>query len=114
MATKILHGLILTSLLCAAASAQDWSRYVPKKQRSVIIKRSVKGTGMGLAMTGQGAIAYWVTDQLARAMVSEAIDRERLSNEEAEAKYKQLRPEGRYSFGIDVRRIGGSRLGGHQ
>jgi hypothetical protein len=107
---SLLCGILLT--VTASVQAQEWSRYVPEKQRKEIFKKSIKSTGVGLAMTGQAAGVIWVTEPMARVLVSQAIDRERLTNEEAEARFRQLRPEDSYLFLINALRVGVSPLGG--
>jgi hypothetical protein len=101
--TKAISCLIILLATTATAFAQQWSRYIPEKQRNDIYKKSAKVTGMGAALSHRMGIAIWVTEPVARAIVSEAVDRERLTPEEAEAKYRLLRPDDTYTFLIDAR-----------
>jgi hypothetical protein len=111
MKTRALITIIAFMSLAVAAQAQEWSRYIPKNQRKDIFKKVVKAGGLGLAMTHQYVGVFWVTESFARVIISEAIDRERLTNEEAEARYKQLRPEGGFCFLIEARRTRESPFG---
>lgn len=83
------------SLNGSAALAQQWDKYIPGQQRKDVFKKHVRLASAG---TGYASVAIWITDAEARGMVSEAIDNERLTNEEAEIKYYQLRREHSCSF----------------
>lgn len=96
----------LIILLASFAQAQEWRGYVPQKQRKDIFKKCAKTGGTGLALSGQAVIAIWVTEPMARVLVSEAIDKERLTDDAAELKYKSLRPENAYCFLITAYRFG--------
>jgi hypothetical protein len=101
----ILLCLTLLNLYALAAPGQQWNRYIPEKQRKDIIKKAIKVTGMSSAFSGRTAASTWVTDQVARAIISDAVDKERLTSEEAEVRYRALRPDGQYliligSFGM--------------
>jgi hypothetical protein len=103
--------IILTILLLTSTSlAQDWSKYVPKNKRKDIVKECTKRTGLGLYLTGQGALAILITEAAARALVSQAIDSERISNKEADAKYEELRPKDVYLFLIDAGHVSGNKF----
>lgn len=107
---KLLSAISFTLILLLASPilAQDWFRYIPKKERGDVIKKSLRVSGMGALMsTSSMAVVYWVTDPVARVMVSEMIDRERLTVDEAESRYKTLRPEGSYYFMLQIRNLGG-------
>lgn len=104
---KTLPSLLLLALLTIPATAQQsaWSKYVPKNQRKEIIKKSSRTAGgIGRIMaTGLVASALWVTESLACVIVSDAIDRERLTPEEADQKYTVFRPDvSSYRFLINV------------
>lgn len=92
--------LLLVFLTTVRVEAQQWDKYIPKNKRNNIFKKSARGTGMGAAMTGQIGVSYWITEDMARVLVSETIDKERLTVEEAEARYKVLRPLDSYCFMI--------------
>ena len=112
---KISLFSIVLILLCSGFEqtfgAQKWDKYIPEKQRKDTFKKCFKATGMGAAMTGQIGITMWVTESMARVLVSQSIDKERLTNEEAEAKYNQLRNKSGYTFLIDARRVATSPFG---
>lgn len=95
---RLILCLVCIIGLAPSALAQQWSKYIPEKQRKSIFKKSIKTGGLGLAMTGQTVAAIWMTDQTARALVSEAIDRERLTPDAADLKFKALRPDNGYCF----------------
>ena len=98
-------GVFLLLLLTVPGFSQQWSKYVPKKERKDILKRSMRGTGLGAIMAGHSTGAFWVTEPMARAAVSDLIDRERLTAEAADKKYAELRPENVYCFLINTARL---------
>jgi hypothetical protein len=89
--------LILIILFFAShayGQASSWSKYIPQNQRKPILKSCLRATGgLSAFISGKGAIAIWVTEPAARLLVSEAIDRERIADDQADALYAQLRPE---------------------
>jgi hypothetical protein len=88
--------------LSAFTRAQQWGKYIPEKQRKDIIKKSFKGTGVGGIFAGKAASVFWITDPMACAVVSNFIDRERLSSDEATTRYEALRANNIYTFLIDA------------
>jgi hypothetical protein len=102
MQIKTLLSGIIILLACGSIQAQEWSKYVPEKQRNDIMKKSFKGTGFGGIFAGKMAGVIWVTDHMARVIVSKAVDRERLSPEEASIRLDTLRPGEKYTFIIDA------------
>ncbi|MEK6325479.1 MAG: hypothetical protein AABN33_27885 [Acidobacteriota bacterium] len=98
-------SLLILALLTASTAAQQptWSKYIPKNQRNGIIKKTVRVTGLGASMTGHGtSIAIWATEPTARALVSEIVERERLTPEEADRHLADLRVQNYYCFLINV------------
>ena len=87
------------------ALAQQWDKYVPKNKRKEAVKDCAKATGMGMVFSGQAALTLWISEPAARVLVSQAIDKERITNQEADEKYLELRPQGVYLFLLDARRI---------
>jgi hypothetical protein len=85
--------IILVFSSTALGQEDPWSKYIPQKQRKSLIKNYLRTTGIGGVISQKAAIAIWVTDEAARILVSQAIDRERLTNEQADALFSQLRPE---------------------
>jgi hypothetical protein len=102
---KAVCCIALLVIFSLPAHAQQWDKYTPKNKRKDVFKKTARGTGMGAAMTGQAGAAYWITEDLARVLVSETIDKERLTNEEAEARYKILRPLDSYCFMVLAIRV---------
>jgi hypothetical protein len=98
--------IIALLILGISAQAQTWKRYIPKNQRVKAVKPGVKVSGFGLSSTGQTAMCFWITDPVAAAFVSETIDKERLSDQEADERFNALRPGDKYLFLIDVSRLG--------
>ena len=94
--------LLSLSILTIVARAQEkqWDKYIPEKQRRGLIKKSSRGSGMGALMAGQNALATWITEPIARVYVSEKIDKERISNDEAQKFYQSLRSQNYYIFAI--------------
>ncbi len=107
MSRKSFTSLVVVWIAFTSVSAQEWGRYVPEKGRKATVKQAVRLSGMGAAVSsGQQAYVLWVSDPVARAMVSNMVDRERLSEEEAETRYKSLRPDDGYIILIFTKFIG--------
>jgi hypothetical protein len=89
----ILSLLLLVSFGGArpGRAADKWDKYVPEKERKAIMKPLVKSAGLGgiKLIGGMSVIATWQTEPDARAIVSNYIDKDRLTADEAEAKYKR-------------------------
>lgn len=75
-----------------------WNRYVPKKERKDTVRRAVSAAGMGAMMSGRITAAVWLTEKVARVLVSEDIDAERLDATEAEKRYQRLRVPDKYAI----------------
>jgi hypothetical protein len=71
----------------------SWSKYIPEKQRKTIINSCLRNTGLKGVLYDKSATAIWVTEQAARVLVSQAIDKERLTREQADALFAQFRPK---------------------
>jgi hypothetical protein len=97
----------------AAAPSGTWSRYVPKKSRKDTFKETSKAAGFGALMSGRITAAIWLTDKTARAIVSDAIDEERIDAAEAERRYQSLRVPDKYALLIYVDALKGGGLGGY-
>ena len=98
---QIILAAILCSITFAAnpVSQNEWPRYVPPKQQKEILKKAVRSSSTGNMLLKTSFVSvYWVTESVARAFVSATIDKERITNDEADAKFNQLRKEGSYSF----------------
>ena len=95
----LLVCLMLVVLATVPIKAQDWSRYVPEKSRSEIIKRAKRDSGFGRMMaTNLRVTAYWLTEPLASVLVSSAVDKERLSENEANERRQKYRSAEQYVF----------------
>jgi hypothetical protein len=94
-------------LMCVIGQAQQWDKYIPEKQRKGAMRRAIKFPGVGASL-GSGTISYtiWITEEVARSVVSRMIDRERITPEEAEERYKAMRLEGMHVFGIATKSVG--------
>jgi hypothetical protein len=108
---KVLRSITVICFLASVLNAQQWTDYLKDKNKREYLKHSMRiaGTGSVLA-TNTGSHVLWVTDTIARALVASKIERERISEDEAQAFFKTLRPDGRYTFIIFTRHtgIGGS------
>jgi hypothetical protein len=80
-------------------AVQQWSKYIPEKDRKQIRKKTTKAVSS--AFSNGTAIVTWVTDETAQVLVSTMIDRERLSNSEADKRYAAMRT-GQYTFFVRV------------
>ncbi|MGA9768744.1 MAG: hypothetical protein WBV94_06880 [Blastocatellia bacterium] len=99
MKVKAILSLIAIFIACVPIKAQEWGKYVPEKQRKDIFKKSLRSSGVGAAMgSGHLMLGVWLTDPMARVIISNSIDRERLTNEEAEKRFQSLRVENEYTF----------------
>lgn len=99
--------LILTVLVFALsvaarpATQNEWPKYVPPKQQKEILKKAARTTGVGgILVKSSIAGIYWVTEAVARALVSQMVDKERLTNDEADARYRALRKDGVYTIAV--------------
>jgi hypothetical protein len=88
-----LISFILFFASTALGQEISWSKYIPEKQRKPIISECLRNTGLKGVLYDKSATALWVTDQAARVLVSQAIDRERLTKEQADALFAQFRPK---------------------
>lgn len=98
----------------AAEKSGTWARYVPKNKRKDTVKRAVSAAGMGAMMSGRITAAIWMTDEVARTLVSEDIDAERLDPTAAETRYQRLRVPDKYAILVYADAIkGGGAFGGY-
>lgn len=99
---KTLTIMIMMLALAAPAGAQtpQWPFYTKDYRQA--FKGSFKAGGVASAAWFGTLMAesMWITDRAARALTSMKIDQERLSNEEADAYYHSLRPDGKYVVAI--------------
>ena len=106
MLRRRLAALVLLIItLNVTSNAQEWNRYIPtkKNERTKVIQKTTKSDSVK-KLIGPGIIATvtWVTEPTARAMVSDKVDEERLSQVEAEREYSKMRPDDLYYFYIRI------------
>ena len=90
--------------LRSSASAQEWKRYIPEAQRKEIYKKATANTGMGAKFISKvNARVLWVTDEVARALVSDMLDRKLVSLKEADWEFCDLRPDNQFLFYLFIR-----------
>jgi hypothetical protein len=100
--------LMLAFHLCAfgqAAQSEKWKKYLPVKNNpfiKMLNDSSESGRSKGQRTGGMIVRAVWITDLVAREKVSRLIDRERISNDEAEQRFKESRSETEYQFTLRV------------
>lgn len=101
-----------TSLVSISAPQNEWPKYVAPKQQKEILKKAARSTGVGgLLIKSSIAGIYWVTESAARALVSQMIDKERLTNEESDARYAELRKDGVYTIAVYSSSLGFGGIG---
>jgi hypothetical protein len=97
--------LCLLMLLCGTiAQGQEWNRYVESKDRKDILKKASRKSGIGAMMAANAtARVIWVTDPVARALVSQMIDAG-LSKSAANGEYLDLREQRYHLFILVIQR----------
>ena len=86
------------------AAAVAWKRYVPATERKAVLSKATRGTGLSKKFISKvNARVLWVTDEVARALVSDMLDRKQVSESEADWEYFQLRPEKHYLFVLFIK-----------
>lgn len=88
-----------SSAVPASPPAQAaWQLYMPEKERKPVWKRAYRrGTMKMNFAAGTFVDVVWVTKDVARAVVSEQVDQERLSPAEAERQFAGLRDRDHYA-----------------
>jgi hypothetical protein len=95
----MLTGLALLSGFALSARAQEWKRYIPEGQRKEVYKKATVNTGLSAKFLSKvNARVLWVTDEVARAIVSDMLDKKYVSLKEADWEYFDLRPDNQYLF----------------
>jgi hypothetical protein len=99
---KRLVALFVLSLLASAVPAQEkqWDKYIPnlKKERERIQNKSLQSSTVNSPLGGTLIRARWLTEDYIRAEVSQKIDDERLTAEEASAEFKKQRETREHTF----------------
>lgn len=80
-------------------SPSTWKRYIPAAERKAVFGKATRSTGLGAKFISKvNARVLWVTDEVARAVVSDMLDRKVISENEADWEYFELRPEKHFLF----------------
>ena len=96
--------LVVATTTAAAARQPQWKRYVPADERKAVLGKATRSTGLSKKFISKlSARVLWVTDEVARALVSDMIDRKQVSETEADWEYFQLRPEKHYLFVLFIK-----------
>jgi hypothetical protein len=93
-------------LLCLAASAQaqEWKRYIAEKDRKAIYQKATAKTGLSAKfISKKNAQVLWVTDEVARAVVSDMLDKKYIGVKDADNEYFDLRPFSHYLFYLFIK-----------
>lgn len=113
--TVLVFLMALLTLPCAGAVGRDsaetrvqtkataWLWYMPQSERKAAIKRTYRRSVVKKNFAeGIGLDTIWVTRDVARAVVSRMVDEERLTVEDADARFAALRPSDRYLVHVRV------------
>lgn len=93
--------VVFASFALAAPQPQQWPKYIAPKQQKEILKKAMRGTGIGgILIKSASAGIYWVTEPVARALVSQMIDKERLTDSEADERFATLRRDDVYTIAV--------------
>jgi hypothetical protein len=96
--------LVLLIGLASSASAQEWKRYIPEAQRKEVYKKATVNTGMSAKFISKvNARVLWVTDEVARAIVSDMLDKKYVGLKEADWEYFDLRPDNQFLFYLFIK-----------
>jgi hypothetical protein len=100
----IFASLALLMGFAASASAEEWKRYIPEAQRKEVYKKATVNTGMSAKFISKvNARVLWVTDEVARAIVSDMLDKKYVSLKEADWEYFDLRPDNHFLFYLFIK-----------
>jgi hypothetical protein len=100
----IIAGFLLLVFFTTATSAQDWKRYIPEAQRKEVYKKASPGTGLTAKFISKvNARVLWVTDEVARAIVSDMLDKKYISAKDADSEYFDIRPFNHYLFYLFIK-----------
>src|SRR4051812_47264823 len=95
---------ILFVFFAATTPAQDWKRYVAEKDRKAIFEKATARTGLTAKFINKkSAQVLWVTDEVARAVVSDMLDKKYISGQDADTEYFDIRPFNQYLFYLFVK-----------
>jgi hypothetical protein len=110
----VLVLVLLTTATPAARATPGWSLYVLEKGRKGILKKARRREVTADGLIGGTIIdTIWITRDVARALVSQKIDDERISTEEADRYFALLRPGNCYHVHVRYSTLaGGPELNG--
>jgi hypothetical protein len=80
-----------------APETPTWPRYLPEK-----VRRKIFDKARTYSRASPEVTAYWITDKVAQAFVSSALERGRLADAEADRAYELLWRRDRYLFAIPL------------
>lgn len=97
-------GFLLLVFFATPTSAQEWKRYIPEAQRKEVYKKASLNTGLTAKfMSKVNARVLWVTDEVARAMVSDMLDKKLVSAKDADSEYFDIRPFNHFLFYLFIK-----------
>ncbi|MBI3653304.1 MAG: hypothetical protein HY231_19925 [Acidobacteria bacterium] len=100
----IIAAVALVVLLASNAAAQQWKRYIPEAQRKEVYKKATVNTGLSAKFISKvNARVLWVTDEVARAIVSDMLDKKYVSATDADSEYFDLRPFSHFLFYLFIK-----------
>jgi hypothetical protein len=95
----VFAGLVLLTGFAAPTEAQEWKRYIAEAQRKEVYKKATANTGLKSKFISKvNARVLWVTDEVARAIVSDMLDKKAVGLKEADWEYFDLRPDNHFLF----------------
>jgi hypothetical protein len=100
----IVAGFVLLMVFTTTASAQDWKRYIPEAQRREVFKKATLNTGLTAKFISKvNARVLWVTDEVARAIVSDMLDKKYIRAQDADSEYFDIRPFNHFLFYLFIK-----------
>jgi hypothetical protein len=104
MLKSFFSACLILLLLAAGAQAQEWKRYIAENDRKAIYQKATAKTGLTAKfISKKTAQVLWVTDEVARAIVSDMLDKKLLSVKDADSEYFDLRPFSHYLFYLFIK-----------
>jgi hypothetical protein len=100
----LVTGFVLVGFFTTPASAQDWQRYIAESQRKEVFKKASLNTGLTAKLISKvNARVLWVTDEVARAIVSDMLDKKYISVKDADSEYFDIRPFNHFLFYLFIK-----------
>src|SRR5689334_18462607 len=95
---------IMLVFFAAATPAQEWKRYIAEKDRKAVFEKAKVNTGLTAKFISKvNAQVLWVTDEVARAIVSDMLDKKYISAKDADSQYFDIRPFSHYLFYLFIK-----------